>query len=80
MSRRGTPRTHPLPRALDPIIQLLRTGCAAPSAWAIPVTYQEQLHHELRLGCLEDTGDRFVEDGVELLVGLLNQKSLGERP
>ncbi len=35
---------------------------------------------ELRLGCLADPGDRLIEDGVELLVGLVNRKSFGEGP
>ena len=32
---------------------------------------------QLRLGCLQDTADRLVEDSVELLVGLVNAESLG---
>lgn len=33
--------------------------------WARPVTHPEEANDELRLGCHEDTRDRFVEDGIE---------------
>lgn len=46
--------------------------CALRSRRTPPATHPSESNYQLRLGCLEDTGDRIVEDCVELLVGLVN--------